>query len=151
MQRDRIANEKIIDFFVPLSRTNGTHQSGVFDLRQGPSGEGPGREIPTNILFMLQIGALFGTGATIVCTVYTGDTAAGVTLYGTVAGMSQAEGQNLYLFEVSDLQRYIEVYMVLSGNTLCNMLGSANRSRREPVLQLGTEKAVTYAKSPATA
>lgn len=150
MRRDRIANEKVIDFFVPLSRTAGTHQSGVFDLRQGGSGEGPGREIPTNIMFMLQIGAGFGVGATIVATVFTGDAAAALTLYATVAGISQAEGQDLYLWEVRDLQRYMELYLVLSGTTLCNVLGSANRSRREPVIQLGTEKAVTYNKNPAT-
>ena len=149
MRRDRIANEKVIDFFVPLSRSLGIHQSGVFDLRQGGTGEGPGREIPTNIMFALQIGAI-GAGGTIVATVYTGDTAAALTLYATIAQMSQAEGEDLYLWEIRDLQRYIELYLILSGTTLCNVLGSANRSRREPVIQLGTEKVVTYLKNPAT-
>ena len=149
MRRDRIANEKVIDFFVPLSRTVGIHQSGVFDLRQGNAGEGPGREIPTNIMFMLQVGAI-GVGGTVVPTVYTGDIDTALTLYATIAVMSQAEGQDLYLWEIRDLQRYIELYLTLSGTTLCNCLGSANRSRREPVIQLGTEKAVTYNKNPAT-
>jgi len=149
MKRDRISNEKVIDFFVPASRSVGIHQSGVFDLRQGGTGEGPGREIPTNIMFGLQIGAI-GAGGTIVATVYTGDTGAALTLYATIAQMSQAEGEDLYLWEIRDLQRYIELYITLSGTTLFNVLANANRSRREPVIQLGLEKAATYNKSPAT-
>ena len=149
MRRDRIANEKIIDFFTPASRAAGSVLSGVFDLRQGGSGEGPGREIATNIMFMCQI-STWGAGATVVATVLTGDTDAAVTNYCTVAGMSQAETQDLYLWEVRDLQRYIQLLMVLSGTTLFNVLGSANRSRREPVIQLGDEKAVTYLRTPAT-
>ncbi len=56
MRRDRIANEKIIDFFIPGARAVGTISSGVYDLRAGTpvvgaAGGGTGREVITNILF----------------------------------------------------------------------------------------------------
>jgi len=149
MRRDRIANEKIIDFFVPASRTVGTHTSGVFDLRQGGSGEGPGREIIENMMLMITVGATWGGTNTITITVNTGDTST-VTAYATIAAMSAAESQDLYLAELKSLQRYIQLSVVLTGTTLFSILGSGNRSRREPVIQLGTEKTVTYSRTPAT-
>ena len=117
-RRDRIANEKIVTFFVPATRTVGTHNSGVIDLRQGGSGEGPGREIPTNILIVVTIGS-WGAGATITPSILTGDLAAAVTAYATVAALSQAEGAPpTFIFEVSDLQRYFQMRLVLTGTTL---------------------------------
>jgi hypothetical protein len=148
-RRDRINNEKVITFFYPAARSNGTHQSGVFDLQQGGSGEGPGRELPTNILFMVMIGS-WGGGATIVPTILTGDTST-VTAYATVAAMSQAEGARpTYIWQITDLQRYIQLQLVLSGNTTLAAVGTANRSRREPAIQDALSKAVTYSRSPAT-
>lgn len=156
-RRDRIANEKIIDFFAPATRAIGTSQSGVVDLRAGvpvvgAAGGGAGREVHTNILLQLQVGGEWAAAGTIDVQVFTGDIATALTLFATGAQCLATESEDLYLFEVRDLQRYMRVDMVIAGDgsTLCSMLGNAERSRREPVYQLGTEKAVTINKNPAS-
>ena len=155
-RRDRIANEKIIDFFVPAIRTAGISQSGVVDLRAGipvvgAAGGGAGREVHTNILLQLQIGSPWALTNTLIVRVFTGDTAVALTLFATSAACLGTEGEDLYLFEIRDLQRYMRVDLVLTGHScLCNMMGNAERSRREPVYQLGTEKCMTVNKNPAS-
>ena len=158
MRRDRIANEKVIDFFVPQAIAIGTGWSAAIDLRDAPPvvgapGGGQGREIHTNILFSLSIGAHdAAAGWTATVQVNTGDTIAGLALYATSALMAQTDGEDLYLMEIRDLQRWMRVGIVVAGHALtCCLLGNADRSRREPVWQLGTEVAMTYARSPALA
>ena len=156
MKRDRIANEKIINFHIPAARAIGTSASAIFDLRAGTpvvgaAGSGAGREINTNILLALQIGGDWAAAGTINVRVFTGNTVVTLSLYATGAQCLGTEGDILYLFELRDLQRYIRVDLVIAGATcLCSMLGSADRSRREPVYQAGTEKAITYSKNPAS-
>lgn len=155
-RRDRIANEKIIDFFVPGTRNVGTTASGVFDLRAGTpvvgaGGAGTGREIHTNILLQLQIGGDWAALGTLQVLVYTGNTSTALTLFATCAAALGTEGEDLYLYELRDLQRYMRVDLVIGvAACVCNMIGNAERSRREPVYQLGTEKSITYAKNPAS-
>ena len=157
-RRDRIANEKIVDFFVPQNLTPGTHSSGVFDLRNAPAvvgapGGGVGREIITNML--LQFSVVEGTGGAggwvVTPRVLTGNTAATLTLFATtVLPMATGDGEDLYLVEIRDLQRYIRLDLVVANHgVLICVLGNGERSRREPVFQLGTELVVTYAKNPA--
>jgi len=156
MRRDRIANEKIIDFFAPAARDAGTAQSGVVDLRAGtPSvgaaGSGAGREVHTNILLSLQIGGEWAQAGTLNLLVYTGDTSTALTLYATAAQCIGSDGEDLYLFEVRDLQRYMRVDLVIAtASCLCSLVGNAERSRREPVYQLGTEQTMTINKNPAS-
>lgn len=153
-RRDRIANEKIVPFHVPAIRTAGTNASAVHDLRAGVAvvgapGSGAGREIHTNMLLSLQIGADWAGAVTLL--VYTGNTATTLTLFATAAQCTNAEGEDLYLFEIRDLQRYMRVDLVVADeDCLCNLIGNAGRSRREPVYQPGTEKAMTYNKNPAS-
>lgn len=159
-RRDRIANEKIIPFFAPAARAVGTNASGVIDLRAGvavvgAAGGGAGREIHTNILLQLQVGGEWSLTGSLIVFVYTGNTAAALTLFATCVAATGAEGEDLYLYELRDLQRYMRVDLVIANSVgdagcLCSMLGNAERSRREPVYQLGTEKAVTYNKNPAS-
>jgi len=149
MRRDRISNEKIIQFYVPKLRTVGTFASGVYDLRQGGSGEGPGREVPTNCMLILGFGA-GGDGNTVTITVSTGDNST-TTSFVTVGAMTKGTS-DLWLAEFRDLQRYISLSAVVAGgSTHFYIVGSFNRSRREPVIQRDAlEAAVTYNKSPAT-
>lgn len=157
-RRDRIANEKIIDFFVPQAFAIGTHSSGTIDLRNAPAvvgapGGGKGREIITNVLFAISIGAGWGAGGTLNFEVFTGDVAATVTSFATFAVITQATGEDLYLSEIRDLQRFINLQCICGGAEcpfIC-VIGNGERSRREPVFQLGTELTVTYTKNPAGA
>ena len=157
MRRDRIANEKIIDFFPPEAHAIGTSISAVWDLRAGaavvgaPSG-GAGREIHTNILLSLSIAAGWGAAGTLDLSVQTGDTTATLVAYATGAQCLATELEDLYLFEFRDLQRYMRLDMIVGGAacTFC-IMGNAERSRREPVFQPGTEKVVTILRSPAAA
>ena len=156
-RRDRIANEKIIDFFPPNQYTMGTSISAVWDLRAGvpvvgaPSG-GAGREILTNILLALSISAGWGAAGTLDLTAQTGDTTATLVAYAVGAQCLATELEDLYLFEFRDLQRYMRLDMVIAGADcpFC-LIGNVERSRREPVFQVGTEKAVTILRSPAAA
>jgi len=155
MRRDRIANEKIIDFFPPEACGIGTSISAVWDLRAGipvvgaPSA-GAGREIPTNILLSLSVAAGWGALGTLDLSVQTGDLTTSLVAYATGAQCLATELEDLYLFEFRDLQRYMRVDIIVGGAacTLC-VIGNAERSRREPVFQAGTEKVVTILRSPA--
>ena len=71
--------------------------------------------------------------------------------YATVAIMQGQESEDLYLAEIKDFNRYVrlEFRVVTASVTLC-VLGSFNRSRREDVVQVGREKAVTYDSNPIT-
>jgi len=156
-RRDRIANEKIVNFFAPATYAIGTSISAVWDLRAGvpvvgaPSG-GAGREILTNILLSLSIGAGWGAGGTLDLSVQTGDTTATLVAYATGAQCLATELEDLYLFEFRDLQRYMRLDMIIAAQTcLFSLTGNVERSRREPVYQVGTEKAVTILRSPAAA
>lgn len=157
MRRDRIANEKVINFFAPATYAIGTSISVVWDLRAGvpvvgaPS-VGAGREIPTNILLALSIGAGWGATGTLDLSVQTGDTTATLVAYATGAQCLATELEDLYLFEFKDLQRYMRLDMVIgTAECLFALTGIAERSRREPVFQVGTEKDVTILRSPAAA
>ena len=156
-RRDRIANEKIIDFFAPAANGIGTSISAVWDLRAGvpvvgaPSA-GAGREIPTNILLSLSIGAGWGALGTLDLSVQTGDLTTTLVAYATGAQCLATELEDLYLFELRDLQRYMRLDIIVAGAgcTFC-IIGNVERSRREPVFQVGTEKLVTVLRSPAAA
>lgn len=156
MRRDRIANEKIIDFMVPAIYPIGANPSAIVDLRNAPAvvgapGGGVGREIHTNLLFVLSIGAheaVAGWGFTL--EIFTGDVVTTMTSYAITVGVAQLGADDLYLIEIRDLQRYIQTQLTVTGHTLlCCLIGNAERSRREPVFQLGTELGVTYNKNPA--
>jgi len=155
MRRDRIANEKIVDFFAPEILTVGNHFCNAVDIRSGvpvvgAASGGAGREVPTNVLFAASIAAGWGAVGTLDLQVWTGDTAATCALYATGAQALATELEDLFLYEVRDLQRWVQVLLIVGGVdiTLC-CLGNIERSRREPVYQIGTEKAITYARSPA--
>jgi len=155
-RRDRIANEKIIDFMVPAIYPIGANPSAIVDLRNAPAvvgapGGGAGREIHTNILFQLSIGAHdAAAGWTFQLEIFTGDVATTMTSYAITALVAQAGADDLYLIEIRDLQRYMQTQLTVANHAfLCCLLGNAERSRREPVFQLGTELAVTYNKNPA--
>ena len=152
MRRDRIANERIIAFKQPGQEATVT--SATYDLRQGPAGAfWAGREIPTNVLLVFNFSATVTVGATLINTVFTGDTAATCTLYATLGVMTHAAtaAGMLWLAEIRDLQRYIYITQTVAVQVLdWSLTGNFNRSRREPIYQTGTEVAVTYEKNPAT-
>ena len=157
-RRDRIANEKIVPFHAPATRNPGTHASAIFDLRAGvpvvgAASGGAGREVHTNMLIAVQIGGEWDPQlGTLDLLVYTGNTVTTLTLFATAVQATGAEREDLYLFEIRDLQRYMRVDLVIGGNTtcICSCVGNAERSRREPVYQLGTEKCMGYNKNPAS-
>ncbi|GAG08251.1 unnamed protein product, partial [marine sediment metagenome] len=119
-RRDRIANEKVVDFFVPQTLAIGTHLCNAVDVRAGmpvvgaPSG-GAGREIHTNVLFALSIAAGWAAAGTLDFQVWTGDTAATCALYATGAQALATELEDLYLYELRDLQRWVQLGLVVAG------------------------------------
>ena len=156
MRRDRIANERIIQFIAPDVVANGASNSAEYDLRAGPAGAVfNGREMPTNVMFIVGFGTE-ADGETLDIIVHTGDVSGALTSYATLGTMTHAGVAALWLAEVSDLQRYIQIYCTVdagggNGTELEHfVIGSFNRARREPIFQAGTEVAVTYNKNPAT-
>ena len=153
MRRDRIANEKVIDYLPPVACTAGATSTGdIFDTMRESISQNA-RENHTNVLLMISI--MSGWGATGTLTVvfqhHTGPLGANMVAYATLALMGGMESEDLYLAEIKDFNRYNRVTATpaTANVTLC-ILGSANRSRREPVVQVGTEKAVTYNSDPIT-
>ena len=152
MRRDRIGNERIIAFFPPASvQAGGPTATAEFDLRQGPAGAFfAGREIPTNFLLVVNMSTTVTATATLDLVVHTGDVSGALTLYATIGQMA-FDTNTLWVAEVRDLQRYIEIqYTVAAATLLFGMTGNFNRSRREPIYQTANEAAVTYEKNPAT-
>ena len=154
MRRDRIANERIIQFIAPDVVANGASNSAEYDLRAGPAGAFfSGREMPTNVMFIVGFGTQ-NVDVTLDIIVHTGDVSGALTSYATLGTMTQPGTAALWLAEVSDLQRYIQIYCTIAAGQSAALehfvIGSFNRARREPIFQAGTEVAVTYNKNPAT-
>ena len=151
MRRDRIANERVIPFLPPIQLGIATAASAEFDLRQGPAGAFfAGREIPTNMLLVVNMSAVTSATATIDITVDTGDVAGACTLFATIGQMA-FDTNTLWVAEITDLQRYINLnWTVATAVLLVGIIGIVNRSRREPIYQTANEAAVTYNKNPAT-
>lgn len=144
MRRDRIANEKVIDFLSPVTRVPGTVYTAKFDTQTSQTSVGGSREALTNLLLMILMGD-WGVGGTVNITVQHCQTQNGTyTTHSTIAQMLQSEDEDLYLAEVKNFYRYIRLMVVFAG-AICDVaiVGTGNRSRRERVVQLGTEKTVT--------
>jgi hypothetical protein len=153
MRRDRIANEKVIDFFAPTALTAGTtYYSSIFDTMRVSVSQN-NRENITNLLLQISIQSGWSATGTLTCFLqHCVDGLAGsMVTYATLALMGGMESEDLYLAEIKDFNRYIRLGMTpaTANVTLC-ALGVGNRSRREPVVQLGREKAVTYNSNPIT-
>ena len=144
MKRDRISNEKIIDFFPIATYTVGTHNSTIFDLQNFSAGTN--REDITNMLFSLMIAAGWVAAGTVNITIQHSNTnsAAAMVAHSTVSQAAQSNDEDLYLFEAKDFRRYVRLQMVVAAQSVtAAVLGNGSRSRREPVYQLGTELTVT--------
>ena len=151
MRRDRTENEKVIDFFAPTTMTAGTtYYSSIFDTMMVSTSQN-NRENITNILIAISIAS--GWGATGTLTGFLQHCVDGLggsmVTYATLALMGGMESEDLYVAEIKDFNRYIRLGMTPAtvNVTLC-ALGNGNRSRREPVVQVGREKAITYNSSP---
>lgn len=143
MSRDRIANEKIIDFLSPVTRVPGIVYTTAYDTQTSQVTVGGTREALTNILLSVMIGD-WGVGGTINITVEHSLDNVTFTTHSTIAQMLQSEGEDLYLAEFKNFYRYVRLVITVVG-AICDVaiLGSGNRSRRARVAQLGTEKTVT--------
>ena len=146
MKRDRISNEKIINFLVPASYTAGTHVSSTIDMQTAQTSVGGSREAISNLLLALTVGATWGALGTIDITIQHSLDGTTFTTHSTVAQITQASGETLFLAELKDFRRYVRLSVVVAvGTCLCAIVGNGSRSRRERVVQLGTEVAVTEA------
>jgi len=154
MRRDRISNEKVIDFFPPAARGSGsTYYSGVFDTMRVSTSRNT-RECLTNLMLMVSVGTGWAAGGQLSIIMQHGLTGNPTALvnYAQVALMQADEGEDLYLAEIKDFNRFVRLSLtVIAFNATVCVLGSGNRSRREPVTQVGSEKAVTYLSDPITA
>lgn len=153
MRRDRLSNEKFVDFVNCVTYTAGiTLYSTIFDtMRESISGNT--RENHTNVALVITIAS--GWSATGLLTVklqHCMDGLAGSMVdYASVALMGGMERKDCYLAEIKDFNRYVRLSILpTTANVTCNIIGSFNRSRREPITQVGTEKAVTYDSQPIT-
>lgn len=151
MRRDRCANERVIVFKQPGTVQTGASTSTEFDLRAGPAGAlWNGREDPTNVLFIVNMSATVTATATLDVLVNTGDTSGATTLYATLGQMAW-DTNTLWIAEVRDLQRYMDLTLTVGTAALdYGLIGVFNRSRREPIYQTANEAAATYARTPAT-
>ncbi len=153
MRRDRIANEKVIDFFPPQSMTAGAaSNSDIFDTMRESISQNA-RENHTNILLCISIASGWSaTGTlTILMQHHTGPLGADMVTYATLDLMGGMESEDLYLAEIKDFNRYVRLRATpATANVTICVIGTANRSRREPVVQVGTEKGVTYDSDPIT-
>ena len=148
MRRDRISNERIINFLAPGTRLAGGYQSSAIDMMTSTVAAGT-REAHTNMLLSILMGANWGNNGTIDITVqHSNDNATWVN-HSTIAQLLQTEGEDIYLAEIKDFRRYVRLWVVVATatTTFC-IVGSADRSRRERVYQEGTEKAVTEVTVP---
>ena len=154
MRRDRLANEKYIDFVNCVTYTAGiTLYSPIFDTMRESISQNT-RENLTNMVLGISIASGWSaTGLLYVTMQHCMDGLAGSMVnYATVAFMGGQEGEDLYLAEIKDFNRYVRLSILpITANVTCNILGVGNRSRRENVSQVGTEKAVTYDSDPITA
>jgi len=149
MRRDRISNERIINFLAPGTRLAGGYQSASIDMMTSQVIVGGTREAHTNMLLSILMGANWGNNGTIDITVqHSNDNATWVN-HSTIAQLLQTEGEDIYLAEIKDFRRYVRLWVVVAAatTTFC-ITGSADRSRRERVYQEGTEKAVTEVTVP---
>jgi len=151
MRRDRCANERIVVFEHPVTRTAAAYTSTEFDLRAGPAGAvWSGREIPTNMLLVVNMSGTITTGATLDIVIHTGDVSGALTSFATCSQMAW-DTNTLWIAEIRDLQRYIHLVMTVAGASLAfTCHGNFDRSRREPIYQTANESTVTYNKNPAT-
>ena len=139
MKRDRIANEMVIPFVVPDTKTTGTYYSSAYDTWTS-------RSYPTNMLLITALGDGC-TADTTTVTLHLQDSADNSTwaAHATVAQMTYTSSDYLFLAEIKDFRRYIKLKTIIGGASaeIC-VIGVLNRSKREPVYQWGTEKTVTY-------
>jgi hypothetical protein len=154
MRRDRISNEKVIDFFAPAAQGSGiAYFSTIFDTQRLCTGQN-NREACTNIMIIISIASGWSAGGLLDCRLQCSASSLASSMfdYAIISQMGGAESEDLYLAEVKDFNRYIRLVTtpLVANVTLC-AIGTANRSRREPVCQEGREKAVRYAANPTTA
>lgn len=153
MKRDRIANEKVIDFFPPQAMTAGAaHNSDIFDTMRESISQNA-RENHTNILIVISIMSGWSDTGTLTIAMqhHTGPQGANMITYATLDLMGGMENEDLFLAEIKDFNRYVRLVATpASANVTLCAIGTANRSRREPVVQVGTKKDVTYNSSPIT-
>jgi len=151
MRRDRIANEKVIDFFPPAAKGSGIpYYSSIFDTQRLCAGQN-NREVCTNILIVFSIASGWSAGGLLDAKLQCSNSSLASTQfdYAIISQMGGAESEDLYLAEIKNFNRYIRLVAtpLVANVTLC-AIGIANRSRREPVCQEGREKAVRYAANP---
>ena len=102
------------------------------------------RENLTNMLILLNI--TFGTSGTVDIIVQ--DSADNVTFanFATLSQAADADGETLYSAEIKDFRRYVRLnYTVAVDTSVLSLTGVGDRSRREPVVNGGTELTVVYA------
>lgn len=146
MRRDRLSNEKIPLFLEPVQLTAGTHLTGYRDFMELYAGTSMRHSNPTNMILQFAMGH-WGAGGTVTVTVQDSDYAAVFRNFATLGVMSQGAlpAEDLWLAEIRDFRRYLRLSIVVAVAAvyIC-VMGNAERSRREPVAQWGTEVTVTY-------
>lgn len=152
MRRDRIANEKYIDFVNCITYTAGiTLYSAIFDTMRVSTSQNH-RSNLTNLVIAAQIASGWSSSGYLQLTLQhcVDGLAASMVNYARWA-MSGGQGEDLYMAEIKDFNRYIRLAILpTTANVTLSALGVGNRSRREPVVQVGTEVAVSYLSNPIT-
>lgn len=102
------------------------------------------RENLTNLMILLNI--TFGTSGTVDIVIQ--DSADNITFanFATLSQAADADGETLYSAEIKDFRRYVRLnYTVAVATSVMSLTGIGDRSRREPVVNGGTELTVSYA------
>lgn len=102
------------------------------------------RENLTNMMILLNI--TFGSSGTLDIIVQ--DSADNLVFanFATLSQAADADGETLYSAEIKDFRRYVRLNFVVAVDTsVMSLTGVGDRSRREPVVNGGTELAVVYA------
>ena len=130
-----------LQFLAALSRVAATYTSLSVDTMAALTTSDL-RENLTNMMILLNI--TFGTGGTVDITIQ--DSSDNVTFanFGTLAQADDADGETLYSAEIRDFRRYVRLSVVVaSATSVLSLCGIGDRSRREPVVNGGTELAFT--------
>lgn len=126
-----------------LSRVVATYVSASIDTMANITNSDL-RENLTNMMILMNI--TFGTAGTVDITIQ--DSGDNVTFanFGTLGQAADADGETLYSAEIRDFRRYVRLSVVVAVDTsVFSIEAIGDRSRREPVVNGGTELAFTAA------
>jgi hypothetical protein len=140
--RDLVSVVKGINFLLRDSLAAGTHTTKAIDLRAAITSSDL-TEVISRIL--LQVMVEFGAVGTIDISVQHSDLEnSGWVENATIAQMSAADGEDFYIAEIYNLKRYVRLELTVTGTvSSIAITGSGSHAQRNPVVQIGTEQAVT--------